>query len=138
VICTAFAQPHAGELVSGKAGIFLTDFWPVVGFQKNAFSTAEKDKFIRAYSVPGATTGAFHWFGYFDQDANDNVGFAKTKITMPVLTMGSDHFAGPFLSTHTRLVATDVSESVIKDAGHWIVQENRPQVQKDLLAFLLK
>jgi pimeloyl-ACP methyl ester carboxylesterase len=133
-----FAQPHAGELVSGKAGLFLTDFWPVVGFQKNAFTTAEKREFIRAYSVPGATTGAFHWFGYFSQDAKDNMDFARDKITMPVLAMGSDHFAGPFLATHTRLVATNVHESVIKDSGHWIVQENTPQVQKDLLAFLLK
>lgn len=133
-----FAQPHAGELVSGKAGLFLTDFWPVVGFQKNAFTAAERKEFIRAYSVPGATTGAFHWFGYFNQDAKDNLEFAKQKITMPVLAMGSDHFAAPFLATHTRLVATNVQESVIKDSGHWVVQENTPQVQKDLLAFLLK
>jgi pimeloyl-ACP methyl ester carboxylesterase len=133
-----FAQPHAGELVSGKVGHFFTDFWPVVGFQKNAFTAAERTEFIRAYSVPGATTGAFHWFGYFNQDAKDNVELAKHKITMPVLTMGSDHFAGPFLATHIRLVATNVEESVIKDSGHWIVQENTPQVKKDLLAFLLK
>ncbi|MDT3400960.1 alpha/beta fold hydrolase [Mucilaginibacter terrae] len=133
-----FAQPHAGELVSGKVGLFLTDFWPVVGFQKKAFTAAERAEFIRAYSVPGATTGAFHWFGYFNQDAKDNIEFAKQKIKMPVLTMGSDHFAGPFLATHTKLVATNVQESVIKDSGHWVVQENTPQVKKDLLAFLLK
>jgi len=133
-----FAQPHAGELVSGKVGLFFTDFWPTVGFQKNAFTAAEKAEFIRAYSVPGATTGAFHWFGEFNQDAKDNIEFAKHKITMAVLTMGGDHFAGPFLATHIGLVATNVEESVIKDSGHWVVQENTPQVKKDLLAFLLK
>jgi pimeloyl-ACP methyl ester carboxylesterase len=133
-----FAQPHAGELVSGKVGVFFTDFWPVVGFQKNAFTKAETAEFIRAYSVPGATTGAFHWFGYFNQDGKDNVEFAKKKLPMPVLAMGSDHFAGAFLATHISLVATNVQESVIKDSGHWVVQENTPQVQKDLLAFLMK
>ena len=133
-----FAQPHAGELVSGKVGVFFTDFWPVVGFQKNAFTKAETTEFIRAYSVPGATTGAFHWFGYFNQDAKDNVEFAKKKLPMPVLAMGSDHFAGVFLATHTRLVATNVQESVIKDSGHWVVQENTQQVQKELLGFFLK
>lgn len=133
-----FAQPHAGELVSGKVGMFFTDFWPVVGFQKNAFTAAERTEFIRAYSVPGATTGAFHWFGYFDQDAKDNVIFAKRKLPMPVLAMGSDHFAAPFLATHTKLVADQVVESVIKDSGHWVVQENTSQVQKDLLNFFLK
>lgn len=132
-----FAQPHAGELVSGKVGLFLTDFWPVVGFQKNSFTKAEVSEFIRAYSVPGSTTGAFHWFGYFDQDAKDNLAFAEKKLTMPVLTVGSDHFAAPFLASHIKLVAEDVHESVIKDSGHWVVQENTPQVQKDLLDFFL-
>jgi len=132
-----FAQPHSGELVSGKVGAFLTDFWPNVGYKNDAFNKAEIAEFIRAYSVPGATTGAFHWFGAFEQDAKDNVEFAKTKLTMPVLAMGSDHFAAPFLATHVKLVADNVKESVIKDSGHWIVQENTPQVQKDLLDFFL-
>lgn len=133
-----FAQPHSGEIVSGKVGMFFTDFWPTVGFQKDAFNKAETTEFIRAYSVPGSTTGAFHWFGEFNQDAKDNVEFAKTKLPMPVLTMGSDHFAAPFLATHIKLVADNVKESVIKDSGHWIVQENTPQVQKDLLDFFLE
>jgi pimeloyl-ACP methyl ester carboxylesterase len=98
----------------------------------------ETAEFIRAYSVPGATTGAFHWFGAFNQDAKDNVAFAKKKLTMPVITLGSDHFSAPFLATHARLVATNVQESVIKDSGHWIVQEQTAQVQKDLLGFFLK
>jgi pimeloyl-ACP methyl ester carboxylesterase len=127
-----FGQPHSGELVSGKVGLFFTDFWPTVGFQKNAFTKAETAEFIRAYSVPGATTGAFHWFGQFGQDAKDNVEFAKKKIPMPVLAMGSDHFAGSFLAAHTKLVANNVQESIIKDSGHWVVQENTAQVKKDV------
>jgi pimeloyl-ACP methyl ester carboxylesterase len=132
-----FGQPHSGEIVSGKVGLFFTDFWPVVGFQKNAFTKAEKNEFIRAYSVPGATTGAFHWFGQFSQDAKDNVEFAKKKLPMPLLAMGSDHFAGSFLAAHCKLVATDVHEAIIKDSGHWVVQEQTTQVQKDLLDFFL-
>jgi pimeloyl-ACP methyl ester carboxylesterase len=132
-----FAQPHSGELVSGKVKLFFTDFWPTVGYVKNAFTPAEKNEFIRAYSVPGATTGAFHWFGAFSQDAVDNVEFMKHKLTMPLLAMGSDHFAGAFLAEHCRLVATDVHEAIIKDSGHWVVQEQTAQVQKDLLDFFL-
>jgi pimeloyl-ACP methyl ester carboxylesterase len=133
-----FAQPHSGEIVSGKVGLFFTDFWPTVGFQKNAFTPAERDEFIRAYSVPGATTGAFLWFGKFNQDAKDNVEFAKKKLPMPLLAMGADHSAGSYLAAHCRLVASDVHEVIIKDAGHWIVQEQTAQVQKGLLNFFLK
>jgi pimeloyl-ACP methyl ester carboxylesterase len=133
-----FGQPHSGEIVSGKVGLFFTDFWPTVGFQKNAFTPAERDEFIRAYSVPGATTGAFHWFGKFDQDAKDNVEFAKKKLPMPLLAMGADHSAGSYLAAHCRLVATDVHEVIIKDSGHWVVQEQTAQVEKGLLDFFLK
>lgn len=133
-----FGMPASGEIVSGKAGLFLTNFWPLVGFVKDPFTKAETDEFIRAYSVPGATTGAFHWFGAFGQDAIDNAAFMKTKLPMPLLAMGSEHFAAPFLADHSRLVAANVKESIIKGSGHWIVQEQTEQVQKDLLAFFLE
>jgi pimeloyl-ACP methyl ester carboxylesterase len=133
-----FAQPTSGELVSGKEHLFLTNFWPVVGFKNNSFNNAEKREFIRAYSLKGSMRGAFHWFGAFPQDAKDNIEFAKTKLSMPLLAMGSDHQAGPYLATHCRLVAINVEESIIKDSGHWMVQEQTAQVEESLLEFFLK
>jgi len=133
-----FGMPHSGEIVSGKANLFLTNFWPIVGYVKDPFTLAERNEFIRAYSRPGATTGAFNWFAAFPQDAKDNEILMKTKLKMPLLAMGSEHFAAPFLAAHSRLVADDVSESMIKGSGHWIVQEQTAQVQRDLLAFFLK
>ena len=133
-----FGMPHSGEIVSGKANLFLTNFWPIVGYVKDPFTLAERNEFIRAYSLPGATTGAFNWFAAFPQDAKDNEILMKTKLKMPLLAMGSEHFAAPFLASHSKLVADDVSESMIKGSGHWIVQEQTAQVQRDLLAFFLK
>jgi pimeloyl-ACP methyl ester carboxylesterase len=132
-----FAWPSSGQIVAGKEREFLTGFWPVVGFVKDAFTKEESEEFIRAYSVPGSTTGSFHWFGAFEQDAADNKIFMKTKLKMPLLAMGGEHFAAHFLVAHSKLVATDVRRSDIKGAGHWIVQENTAQVQKDLLDFFL-
>jgi hypothetical protein len=54
---------------------------------------------------------------------------------MPVLAMGSEFFTAPFLADHCKLVAENVTASIIKGSGHWIVEENTPQVQKDLLDF---
>jgi len=133
-----FGMPHSGEIVSGKANLFLTNFWPIVGYVKDPFTLGERNEFIRAYSLPGATTGAFNWFAAFPQDAKDNEILMKTKLKMPLLAMGSEHFAAPFLASHSKLVADDVSESMIKGSGHWIVQEQTAQVQRDLLAFFLK
>jgi pimeloyl-ACP methyl ester carboxylesterase len=132
-----FGMPHSGEIVAGKAGLFLTSFWPVVGYVKNAFTKTETDEFIRAYSVPGATTGAFNWFANFPLDAKDNVELMKHKLPMPLLAMGADHSAGSYLATHCKLVATNVTETIIKGSGHWIVQEQTAQVQKGLLDFFV-
>jgi len=130
-----FAFPASGELVAGKERLFLTNFWPVVGHVKDAFTTEETNEFVRAYSTKGSTTGAFHWFGAFEQDAKDNKEFMKTKLKMPLLAMGGEYFGAAFLVDHCKLVAENVTGSNIKGSGHWVVQENTAQVQKDLLDF---
>ncbi len=130
-----FAFPTSGELVAGQEKLFLTNFWPQVAHVKDAFTAEETNEFIRAYSVQGATTGAFHWFGVFTQDAIDNVEFMKKKLKMPLLAMGGEYFGAAFLVDHCKLVAENVKGSNIKGAGHWIVQENTEQVQKDLVDF---
>ncbi len=133
-----FARPISGELVAGKADIFLRDFWPIVGYVKNAFTKQEADEFIRAYSVPGATTGAFHWFGEFPQDAKDNIEFMKHKLEMPLLAMGAEYSAASYFGDHCRLVANNVTEVKIEGAGHWIVQEETNQALKGLEDFFEK
>lgn len=131
-----FGWPASAELVTGRERLFLTNFWPVVG-NKESFSPAETEEFIRAYSTPRSTYGAFHWFAAFPQDALDNQRFMQHKLKMPLLAMGSE-YQGTFLPDHCKLVAENVTGSIIKGAGHWIVQENTEQVSHDLLAFLLK
>jgi pimeloyl-ACP methyl ester carboxylesterase len=132
-----FARPVAGSLVAGQERLFLTDFWPQVGHVKNPFTKAETDEFIRAYARPGGTTSSFHWFGAFPQDAKDNLVLMKHKLPMPLLAMGGEYYAAAFLAEHSRLVATNETEAKIPGAGHWLVQENAPAVQKALLDFFL-
>jgi pimeloyl-ACP methyl ester carboxylesterase len=130
-----FSRPIAGDLVAGHEGEFLNDFWPQFGFVKNPFTKQESDEFIRAFATKGATTGCFHWFGVFPQDVKDNHEFMKKKLTMPLLAMGGEYFSAPFLATHCKLVADNVTEAKITGSGHWIVQEQTAQVQKGLLDF---
>jgi len=132
-----FAWPASGDIVSGKEKEFLTNFWPVVGHVKDPFTAEETAEFIRAYSVKDGAKSSFKWFGAFPQDGKDNLILAKTKLKMPLLAMGGEYFAAAFLKEHSKLVAEDVTESKIAGSGHWLVQENTVQVQKDLLAFFL-
>jgi pimeloyl-ACP methyl ester carboxylesterase len=132
-----FGWPASGELVAGREKLFLTNFWPVVGHVKDPFTPEETNEFVRAYSVRGSTNGTFNWFAAFSQDALDNKEFMKTKLKMPLLAMGGEYFGAAFLVDHCKLVAENVKGSNIKGSGHWVVQENTAQVQKDLLDFFL-
>jgi len=67
----------------------------------------------------------------------DNHEFMKKKLKMPLLAMGGEYFSAPFLATHCRLVADNVSETKIMGSGHWLVQEQTAQVQKGLMDFFV-
>jgi pimeloyl-ACP methyl ester carboxylesterase len=132
-----FARPISGQLVAGQERLFLTDFWPIVAHIKEPFTKEESDEFIRAYSVPGAISGSFRWFGAFPQDAKDNLELMKHKLKMPLLAMGGEFYSAPFLKDHSKMVAENVSETKIMGSGHWVVQEGTDQVQKGLLDFFM-
>ncbi len=69
--------------------------------------------------------GGFSQFAAFDQDTIDNKAFvAEGKLTMPVLALGGEKSFGPMMATVMRFAATDVTEGVVPDSGHWIMEEN--------------
>lgn len=132
-----FGFGPSGDLVAGRERMFLTNFWPVVGHLNDSFTKDEVDEFVRAYAMNGATTGAFHWFGAFSQDAIDFKELGKVKLKLPVLTLGSEYFAAPFLGQHVRLVANNVKDVPITNSGHWVVQEQTDQVLKAMKDFYI-
>ena len=44
-------------------------------------------------------------------------------MTIPVLVIGGEKANGDALVTQTRLVATDVTAVVLKNCGHWVMEE---------------
>ena len=75
-------------------------------------------------------------FRAFEQDAKVFAGFAKTKLTMPMLVLTGEKASGEFLITQGRLVADNVEGVVIKGAGHWLIDEVPDQVIPKVAAFL--
>ena len=74
-------------------------------------------------------------FRAFEQDAQDNAEFAKTKLAMPMLVLGGEKSGGDFLISQSRLVASNVDGVIVTGSGHWLIDEAPDQVIPRLVAF---
>ena len=61
---------------------------------------------------------------------------SQTKLTMPVLSIAGEKSMGDALGQQMKLVATDVDSVVLKDAGHWIMEERPKETTAALVGFL--
>jgi pimeloyl-ACP methyl ester carboxylesterase len=55
---------------------------------------------------------------------------------MPFLVLTGEKASGPFLINQAKMVATNVSGTVVKNSGHWPMEEATDQVVPAIVAFL--
>ena len=132
-----FYGPTPEALVKGREEIFFAYFWNDLAADKNhSLPLADRKAYLAAYSRPGRMRAAWEYFVSFIQAAKDFHEMAKTRLTMPVLSIGGDKSLGVPLGEQAKLVATDVSVVVVEDSGHWIMEEQPKQTMDALLKFL--
>ncbi len=124
-------------LVHGRERIYLEHFWN--DFAADAkHSVPERDRriYAKAYARPGGMRAGFEYFRAFEQDAKDFAGFAKKPLLMPMLVLTGEKASGEFLIQQGRLVAKNVEGVVIRNSGHWLMEEAPGQVIPKLVEFL--
>ena len=113
------------RLVAGRERIYLDRFWNEFSASPDRFGEAARSHYAKLYALPGAMHSGFAQFAAFDQDAIDNREFlAHAKLKMPLLALGGEKSFGPMMATVMRAGADDVTEGVVPDSGHWIMEEN--------------
>ena len=126
-------------LVEGRERIYFEHFWnDFAADPAKSVSEADRQFYTEAYAQPGAMKAGFEIFRAFEQDAKDFAGFAKTKLTMPMLVLTGEKASGEFLITQARLVAEKVEGVVIKGSGHWLMNEAPDQVVPKLVEFFAR
>jgi pimeloyl-ACP methyl ester carboxylesterase len=132
-----FNGPTPEALVEGRERIYFEYFWNDFAADK-ARSIPEDDRaaYTSAYSRPGRMRAAWAYFVSFLKAAEDFAVFARTKLPMPVLAIGGDKSLGEDLGQQAKLIGTDVSVIVLKNAGHWIMEESPTETMDALLKFL--
>ena len=120
----SFWGPDAERLVAGRERIYLDRFWNEFSADPKRFSEASREHYAKLYARPGAMHSGFEQFKAFDQDAIDDKAFlAKGKLTMPVLAIGGEKSFGPTMAVVMRAAADNVTQAVIPDSGHWLMEE---------------
>ncbi len=129
------ATPEA--LVKGREAIYFAYFWNDLAADKNhSLPEADRKAYVEAYSKPGRMRAAWEYFATWPQLAKDFAKLSETKLAMPVLSLGGEKSLGEPLAEQTKLVATNVTAVVIKNAGHWILEEQPKETTDALLKFL--
>ena len=131
-----FFGPYAEQLVAGHERLYLDHIWDVNAYHPSRVTNATRTFYAASYAQPGNMHAAMSYFKGFYQDADDNVAFAKTRLTMPVLAMGGEKSLGPLMPGFAKAVATNVQVSIIPDSGHWVMDENPGATMDALIRFL--
>lgn len=132
-----FHGPTPEALVQGRERIYFEHYWNDFAANK-AHSIPEADRiaYAAAYARQGRMRAGWAYFASFPQAAKDFAELSQTKLTMPVLSIGGGKSLGDALGQQMKLVASDVTVVVLKDTGHWILEENPKGTTEALLNFL--
>ena len=135
-----FRGPDEERLVAGRERIYLDRFYDELSADPKTIDEASRNHYARLYARPHAMHDAFEQFGAFNQDAIDNQALlARTgKLNMPVLALGAEKSLGAGEAAILRVVATNVTEGIVPDSGHWIMEENPKATTKLIVDFLGK
>ena len=134
-----FGGPDMERLVAGRERIYLDRFWNEFSASPDRFGEAARKHYAQLYALPGAMHSGFAQFAAFDQDAVDNREFlARDRLKMPILAVGGQKSFGPMMATVMRAGGDNVTEGIVPDSGHWIMEENPKATVQLVRDFLVR
>jgi pimeloyl-ACP methyl ester carboxylesterase len=132
-----FNGPTPEALVKGRERIYFEHYWNDFAADKtHSLTEADRAAYTAAYARPGRMHASWQYFVSFIQAAKDFSELSKTRLTMPVLAIGGEKANGQALGEQMKLVATNPQIIVLKNTGHWLMEENFRETSEALLKFI--
>jgi pimeloyl-ACP methyl ester carboxylesterase len=132
-----FNGPTPEALVKGRERTYFDYFWNDFAADKDhSIPEAARQAYAAAYARPARMHAGWAYFVSFLQAAKDFAQLSQTKLTMPVLSIGGEKSLGEALGQQVKLVATDATVVVLKNTGHWVLEENPKETTAALEKFL--
>src|SRR6202140_2953011 len=93
-----FNGPTPEALVKGRERTYFEHYWNDFAADKaHSVPEAERAAYTAAYARPGRMRAGWAYFVSFPQAAKDFEELARTKLTMPILSIGGDRANGAAL-----------------------------------------
>jgi pimeloyl-ACP methyl ester carboxylesterase len=132
-----FNGPTPEALVAGRERIYFEHFWnDFAADGTKSIPEASRRAYAAAYARPGRMRAGWAYFVSFQKAATDFAGFARTKLSMPVLAIGGEKANGEVLGRQAKLAASNATVVVVRDSGHWLMEERPQETMAALLNFL--
>jgi pimeloyl-ACP methyl ester carboxylesterase len=132
-----FHGPTPEALLSGRERMYFDYFWNDLAADKaHSIPDGDRRAYVAAYSRPGRMRAAWAYFASLPQAAKDFAPFGETRLGVPVLSIGGDKSLGDLLGRQAKVVASDVTVVVLKDTGHWVLEERPKETYEALAKFL--
>lgn len=132
-----FNGPTPEKLVEGRERTYYEHYWnDFAADGKRSLPEADRKAYAAAYARPGRMRAGWAYFVSFPQAAKDFTELSRTKLTMPVLVIGGEKALGDVLARQMKLVSSDVTVVILKDTGHWVLEERPQETTEALLKFL--
>jgi len=132
-----FNGPTPESLVKGRERTYYEYYWNEFAADKtHSIPEADRVAYTVAYARPGRMRAGWAYFVSFQKAAKDFEELSRTKLTMPVLSIGGAKANGAALAEQTKIVAVDATTVVLENTGHWLMEENPQGTMDALVKFL--
>ncbi|HEV8611507.1 MAG TPA: alpha/beta hydrolase, partial [Thermoanaerobaculia bacterium] len=119
-----FNGPTPEKLVQGRERTYFEHYWnDFAADGTHSIPEADRRAYAAAYAGPGRMRAGWAYFVSFPQAARDFAELSRTRLKMPVFAIGGEKSLGEFLGHQMKLVASDVRVVVVKNSGHWLLEE---------------
>lgn len=126
----------AEMLIAGREKLFVDHFMRQQTYDPTGPDQVALDEYARRLAAPGALRGGMAYFRSHRADAEHNREHAKTRLAMPVLTVGGTASFGAHLEGQVRPLAENVRSVMLENCGHYLAEEQPEAVVDQLLRFL--
>ncbi len=132
-----FEAPNglAEALIAGRERMFVDHFMRQQAYNQEGLEPEVLDEYARCLAAPGALSGGIGYFRSHATDGEHNREHARTKLAMPVMTVGGTASFGAGLEGQVKPLVEHLHHVMIEECGHYLAEEQPERVADELLRF---